>query len=539
MIFVLGAGLRLYGLGKYNLWYDEVFSLFEVMFNFNRIIGYHFWTTPPLFKFLLYFWKFLGKSEFILRLLPALFGIFSVLIIYQVGKTLFDKRTGLISALLLSISPFHIYYSQELRAYTLVVFLALLSSYYLHSLLKKNQLLSWICFVIFTTLCLYSNNIAVFLLVAENLFFFIFYGMGKYKTLSQPLKLHKEVLNLPTKLADEVSCRKCGDLAIKWLTAQFIIFFLYIPTLIIIINQIIDKQIFEIFFWVPKPSILTFIHTFNIFNLGYNNTKAAYLSALFIFSLLFLYGVWTGKKETKSIALLIVCLFTPIILIIIISLILKRNSIYLYKIFLFVLPAYLIIVANGLSKIKKYIAYPSLVCIIFFSFLSLYNYYRDFFPIPVTPSLQKYRPGVFEKKEIKPAAQFIKRNFKNGDGIAHTCRSTYGPFMFYNQRKFDERWVIDNSNEDWKHWGKIYHQHKIIRKTFNLSPVTIEGYVKGKKRVWLVLAGWASSADIDSPGIKEWIDNNYILLDSKKFKGLEVYLYDLINRKIPVKIDAN
>ncbi len=39
-----------------------------------------------------------------------------------------------------------------------------------------------------------------------------FYGMGKYtltgtsKTLSQPLKLHKEVLNLPTKLADEVSC---------------------------------------------------------------------------------------------------------------------------------------------------------------------------------------------------------------------------------------------------------------------------------------------------------------------------------------------
>ncbi len=35
-----------------------------------------------------------------------------------------------------------------------------------------------------------------------------FYGMGKYKTLSQPLKLHKEVLNLPTKLADEVSCPK-------------------------------------------------------------------------------------------------------------------------------------------------------------------------------------------------------------------------------------------------------------------------------------------------------------------------------------------
>jgi hypothetical protein len=29
--------------------------------------------------------------------------------------------------------------------------------------------------------------------------------MGKYKTLFQSLKLHKEILNLPTKLADEVS----------------------------------------------------------------------------------------------------------------------------------------------------------------------------------------------------------------------------------------------------------------------------------------------------------------------------------------------
>ncbi len=39
-----------------------------------------------------------------------------------------------------------------------------------------------------------------------NLLWDIFNGMEKYKTLSQPLKLHKEVLNLPTKLADEVSC---------------------------------------------------------------------------------------------------------------------------------------------------------------------------------------------------------------------------------------------------------------------------------------------------------------------------------------------
>ncbi len=498
-VFILGAGLRLYGLGRRNLWYDEVFSLFEGMYNLNRI-GYHFWTTPPLFKLILYFWKFLGESEFMLRLLPALFGMFSVVIIYQVGKTLFDKRTGLISSLLLSISPFHIYYSQELRAYTLVTFLAILSVYWLNSSLKKNQLLSWAFFVIFTTFCVYSNNIAVFLLVAENLFFFIFY-------------------------------RKCCGLAAKWLTAQFIIFILYIPNLIIIINQIVDKQIFEIFFWVPKPSILTFIHTFNIFNLGYNNTKTIYLSALFIFALLFFYGAWAEKKETKNIALLIFCLFTPIIFVIIISLILKKNSIYLYRNFLFVLPAYCIIVANGLSKIKKYIAYSSLVFIIAFSFLSLYNYYQDFFPISGTSSLQQYLPGIFVKKEIKYAASFIKKKFKNGDGIAHVCRSTYGSFMFYNKRKFEERWVINNSNEDWKHWGEIYQRHKIIRTIFDRKPVSIEQFVKGKKRAWLVLAGWGNGADIGAMEIKEWLDNNYILLKSKVFIGLEVYLYDLTNRK--------
>lgn len=161
------------------------------------------------------------------------------------------------------------------------------------------------------------------------------------------------------------------------------------------------------------------------------------------------------------------------------------------------------------------------------SFLSLYNYYQDIFPLPVNP----YWPGVFPKKENKLAASYIENNFKNGDGIAHTCRSTYASFLLYHKDKLEKQWVIfDNRSEDWIHWSKVYYRIRASRKIFNLEAIDIKQFVKDKKRIWLVLSGWELDT-IESPEIKEWLDNNYVLLDTRKFKGIEIYLYDLNYRK--------
>jgi uncharacterized membrane protein len=65
----------------------------------------------------------LGDSEFSLRFFSALAGVAGVLATHRLGSYLYSQRAGLAAALLASVSPFLIYYSQEVRSYALLYFL--------------------------------------------------------------------------------------------------------------------------------------------------------------------------------------------------------------------------------------------------------------------------------------------------------------------------------------------------------------------------------------------------------------------------------
>src|SRR3990167_4926541 len=85
----------------------------------------------PVYYILVHYWtKIFGLSEFKLRFFSAIFGIASIYMIFLLGKTIFNEKVGLIAAFILSINHQHIYYSQEARNYSFLVFLALLSAYY-------------------------------------------------------------------------------------------------------------------------------------------------------------------------------------------------------------------------------------------------------------------------------------------------------------------------------------------------------------------------------------------------------------------------
>jgi hypothetical protein len=68
-------------------------------------------------------------DEFGLRLLPAVFGVLSVLALYWVGRRLFGTRTALISSFLLTVSPLHVMYSQLARYWALVFLLCAIYPY--------------------------------------------------------------------------------------------------------------------------------------------------------------------------------------------------------------------------------------------------------------------------------------------------------------------------------------------------------------------------------------------------------------------------
>lgn len=172
-IVVLGAVLRLYRLGAWDLTYDEAFGagvaaaqpLTAIWTFVAREDPYH----PPLSHIVLHFWRFFGSSEFTLRLFSVILGTLSIWLIYRIGAYLLDRRTGILAAGILAVSPFHVWYSQEARMYPLLFFLSLISLDALARLMREDRTSQWLVYVGATTLSLYADYGAFLLLAAQNI----------------------------------------------------------------------------------------------------------------------------------------------------------------------------------------------------------------------------------------------------------------------------------------------------------------------------------------------------------------------------------
>ena len=99
------------------------------------------WRTwhPPLSFLVNHFFLLAGNSDFFLRLPSALCGIGSLPLCYVLIKRLASARTAVFVVLVLALSPFHIWYSQEGRMYAQLLFLFLLSSIILLHALEHRQ----------------------------------------------------------------------------------------------------------------------------------------------------------------------------------------------------------------------------------------------------------------------------------------------------------------------------------------------------------------------------------------------------------------
>jgi uncharacterized membrane protein len=63
--------------------------------------------------------------------MSVIFAVLAILMIYKVGNLIYDKDVGLLSALILAFSVYHIHYSQEARMYSQAVLFTLVSMFYM------------------------------------------------------------------------------------------------------------------------------------------------------------------------------------------------------------------------------------------------------------------------------------------------------------------------------------------------------------------------------------------------------------------------
>ncbi|MEZ4711922.1 MAG: glycosyltransferase family 39 protein [Caldilineaceae bacterium] len=128
-----GFGLRLYQLGAESLWYDETVS---VVLARKSLAGLFAHTAgdihPPGYYILLHYWQALTHPtlthglEFLFAWPSLCFGVLILALIYALGRRLLNVQAALLAVWLGAINPFHIWYSQEVRMYTMGAALGLI-----------------------------------------------------------------------------------------------------------------------------------------------------------------------------------------------------------------------------------------------------------------------------------------------------------------------------------------------------------------------------------------------------------------------------
>ena len=140
IILVLGLALRLICINKPDgLWNDEYVSWMISATPFTH--GFfdaiksqcH---MPFYYLYLKFFMAIFGQSDLVLRLTSTFAGILSIIIMYFVGKEK-DEKTGILCAGFSAISSFLIYYSQEVRFYSVLFLFSALSLLYILKSIKK------------------------------------------------------------------------------------------------------------------------------------------------------------------------------------------------------------------------------------------------------------------------------------------------------------------------------------------------------------------------------------------------------------------
>lgn len=184
LITLLGLLLRLTFISKpEGLWNDEYVSWYIA----NTPFVEGFWTEilkqchMPFYY--LYLKIFSEYNDFVLRLSSVVPNIIAIPIMYLVGKE-FSRKAGYFCALITSILSFLVYYSQEVRFYSILFLFSALSLLFTIKYIKNNTKLNLFGYIVSNLLILLTHVLGII-----YVFFNILYIVLKTKKIAKPIFL--------------------------------------------------------------------------------------------------------------------------------------------------------------------------------------------------------------------------------------------------------------------------------------------------------------------------------------------------------------
>lgn len=177
LLTLLGFALRFYQLNVVPLRGDEAFTVLQWMRQpLAHTLAAIATVDPqaPLSYALYRGWALvMGTGENVARLLPALFNVLGVPVMYALGHRLRGWRLGLLAALLWAINPNQIWHAQDARNYAIWAVLSPLAVWLALRALDRSRRVDWLFYVAAAALAAYVYYLELLVVLVLNLYVLI------------------------------------------------------------------------------------------------------------------------------------------------------------------------------------------------------------------------------------------------------------------------------------------------------------------------------------------------------------------------------
>ncbi|PKN99349.1 MAG: hypothetical protein CVU42_08850 [Chloroflexi bacterium HGW-Chloroflexi-4] len=542
-ITIAGFIMRVLLLESKGLWLDETFSIWMANLKVGEMLQ---WVVkidqhPPLYYFLLHGWiGIFGDSPYYVRLLSVLFGTGAIPIVYLIGKRMSSPLMGVVAAAFLAFSPFNIYYSQEARMYSLLLFNASMAIYALVRLLtdpralkpigsqfreyirvwhtappipilhndgqfyiveskRSNRLtdwinrhhwlpmqeietdLAWVGFILFSILTLYSHNTAVFFVVAVNVFVL---GLMLFQRKIKPGAM--AAFQAPSFL--------------NWGKAHLWILVFWLPWIFSFIKQ--AGSVFKRF-WIPAPTweaVLDLIKT--MVNPSAQLPKNLSMGIWIFFGIIFCLGLIHFRKKISQFVFLAILFATPLLGELLVSI---WRPIFSGRTLIWITLPLLLVLGAGISKLKfRFLIIIVLGSLLTINLFSVSDYFR-----------------FYQKEDWNTAARTVAGLAEDDDLILFNSNFVEIPFNYY---------IESYETKQYLRLEKVGLPLDLIDDGV-LEPVMAEAdipalisKVSGYERVFLV---YSHDSYTDPDGlIPQTLASQMRLVRSTDFKGGTVQFYE-------------
>jgi len=183
LLTLLAAVFRIYELNA-SLWYDEVLTLVrfvrlplqDILTTYTSLNNHVFFSLQAHESIALF-----GESAWSLRLPAMLFGVATIPAVWWLIRLIGAPLSWAhVSVGILALNYHHIWFSQNARGYTGLVFWCVLATVFFVVGQRKNRLLAWIGFGLASALAMYTHLSAAFYIAALGILY-VLSGIAKLR----------------------------------------------------------------------------------------------------------------------------------------------------------------------------------------------------------------------------------------------------------------------------------------------------------------------------------------------------------------------